>query len=81
MRKIHPTAVVEPGAELADDVVIGPYCTVSAEAVIGREEFLFPTSGKTTTAPTIHPLHPAPAPSEDCVWQDLQQLLLGSEDL
>ncbi|MAI20114.1 MAG: acyl-[acyl-carrier-protein]--UDP-N-acetylglucosamine O-acyltransferase [Kiritimatiellaceae bacterium] len=36
MRKIHPTAVVEPGAELADDVVIGPYCTVSAEAVIGR---------------------------------------------
>jgi len=36
MRKIHPTAVVEPGAELADDVVLGPYCTISGEAVIGR---------------------------------------------
>lgn len=36
MAKIHPTAIVEPGAQLADDVIIGPYCTVSAEAVIGR---------------------------------------------
>ena len=36
MAKIHPTAIVESGAQLADDVIIGPYCTVSAEAVIGR---------------------------------------------
>ena len=36
MAKIHPTAIVELGAQLADDVIIGPYCTVSAEAVIGR---------------------------------------------
>jgi UDP-N-acetylglucosamine acyltransferase len=28
--KIHPTAIVAPGAELADDVEIGPYCTVGA---------------------------------------------------
>ncbi len=28
MNKIHPTAIVDPGAELADGVEIGPYCTV-----------------------------------------------------
>jgi len=31
MTTIHPTAIVEPGARLADSVVIGPYCTVGAE--------------------------------------------------
>jgi UDP-N-acetylglucosamine acyltransferase len=29
---IHPTAVVEPGAELADGVDIGPFCVVSGKA-------------------------------------------------
>jgi UDP-N-acetylglucosamine acyltransferase len=28
MPHIHPTAVVDPGAELADDVTIGPFCHV-----------------------------------------------------
>lgn len=28
MPRIHPTAIVAPGAELAEDVVIGPYCVV-----------------------------------------------------
>lgn len=32
---VHPTAIVEPGATLADGVRIGPYCLVSAAAVIG----------------------------------------------
>ncbi len=34
MSLIHPTALVEPGAELADDVEIGPYCTVGAQVRI-----------------------------------------------
>lgn len=34
--EVHPTAIVEPGAELATDVRIGPYCVVSGKAVIGR---------------------------------------------
>ena len=25
MRRVHPTAVVDPAAKLADDVVVGPY--------------------------------------------------------
>src|SRR5688572_7278429 len=32
---IHPTAVVEPGAELGAGATIGPFCHVSSEAVIG----------------------------------------------
>jgi len=35
MAQIHPTAIVADGAQIADDAVIGPYCTVSAQAVIG----------------------------------------------
>lgn len=32
---IHPLAAVEPGAELGHGVRVGPFCHVSAEAVIG----------------------------------------------
>jgi UDP-N-acetylglucosamine acyltransferase len=32
---IHPTAVVDPEAEIAPDVVIGPYCVVGREVTIG----------------------------------------------
>jgi len=35
MPHIHPTAIVDPGAMIADDAYIGPYCTVSARAEIG----------------------------------------------
>lgn len=35
MVKIHPTAVVDSQAELADDVEIGPYCTVGAHVKMG----------------------------------------------
>ena len=34
MPQIHPTAIVSPGATLADDVVIGPYCVVGEEVVL-----------------------------------------------
>jgi UDP-N-acetylglucosamine acyltransferase len=33
--QIHPTAVVDPRAELGADVVIGPFCLVEAGAVLG----------------------------------------------
>ncbi|MEX0286376.1 MAG: acyl-ACP--UDP-N-acetylglucosamine O-acyltransferase [Paracoccaceae bacterium] len=32
---IHPTAIVEDGAQLGDGVVIGPYATIGAEVVLG----------------------------------------------
>ena len=34
MAQIHATAIVAAGAQLADDVVIGPYCIVGAEVVL-----------------------------------------------
>lgn len=33
--KIHPTAVIAPGAEIGTDVEIGPYCVVGQNVVIG----------------------------------------------
>lgn len=35
MAKIHPTAIVDPGAEIADDVEIGAYCVVEGDTVVG----------------------------------------------
>ena len=32
---IHPTAVIDSGAELADDVSIGPYTVIGPDVVIG----------------------------------------------
>lgn len=36
MKRIHPTAVVDPGAEIGEDVEIGPYCAIQGPARIGR---------------------------------------------
>ena len=33
--RIHPSAVVDPAAQVADDVIIGPLCVVEADARIG----------------------------------------------
>ena len=33
---IHPTAVVDPSAELADDVTVGPYCVIGQGVQIGQ---------------------------------------------
>lgn len=33
--KIHPTAIVDPGAELAEDVEVGPYSVIGPEVKIG----------------------------------------------
>jgi UDP-N-acetylglucosamine acyltransferase len=35
MARIHPTAIVEPGAKIGADVVIGPYCVVGGEVELG----------------------------------------------
>src|SRR5215475_7057845 len=34
MPQIHPTAVVAPGARLADNVVIGPYCIIGEHVTL-----------------------------------------------
>ena len=37
MPQIHPTAIVAPGAQLADNVVIGPYCVIGEHVVLGAD--------------------------------------------
>jgi UDP-N-acetylglucosamine acyltransferase len=33
--QIHPTAIIDPSAQIASDVEIGPYCVIGANVVIG----------------------------------------------
>ncbi len=35
MSNIHPTAIVDPKAEIAEDIVIGPYCIIGPNVKIG----------------------------------------------
>ena len=35
MPQIHPLSVVDPMAELADDVIVGPFCDVQAGVILG----------------------------------------------
>jgi len=35
MAKVHPTAVVDPKAELADGVEVGPYCVIGPQVNVG----------------------------------------------
>lgn len=40
--KIHPTAVVEPGARLADGVQVGPFCYIGEEVEVGENTLFGP---------------------------------------
>lgn len=35
MAEIHPTAIIDPTAELADDVKVGPYCVIGPKVTLG----------------------------------------------
>lgn len=35
MGRIHPTAIIDPSAELADDVTVGPYAVIGADVTVG----------------------------------------------
>ncbi len=51
MAEIHPTAVVEPGAELGERVTIGPYCIIRSQVRIGEGTTVGPhcvIEGRTT---------------------------------
>ncbi|MFL6663988.1 MAG: acyl-ACP--UDP-N-acetylglucosamine O-acyltransferase [Rhizobacter sp.] len=51
MANVHPTAIVAPGAQLADDVAIGAYAVVGAEVSVGAGTTIGPhcvIEGRTT---------------------------------
>lgn len=37
MSKIHPTAIIEDGAQIAESAEIGPFCVISSKAKIGEK--------------------------------------------
>jgi UDP-N-acetylglucosamine acyltransferase len=51
MAHIHPTAVIAPGAELGDDVTVGPYTVIQSQVRIGEGTTIGPhcvIEGRTT---------------------------------
>jgi UDP-N-acetylglucosamine acyltransferase len=51
MRQIHPTAIVDGGARLGADVVIGPYCRVGADVTL--QDGVVLDSHAIVTGPTV----------------------------
>src|SRR5215207_11285075 len=54
MPQIHPTAIVAPGASVADDVTIGPYCVIGEHVVLSARVSLkshVVIDGRTTVGP------------------------------
>ena len=70
MPKIHPTAVVMPGAVIAEDCEIGPLCFVGADVTIGKGCKLIAQcniSGHTTVGENnvFHPFSAIGGPAQD----------------
>src|SRR5258708_27755776 len=41
MREIHPTAIIDPKAQLDDGVKVGPYTVIGPNVVIGRDSVIY----------------------------------------
>lgn len=57
MTDIHPTAVIEDGASIGDNVFIGPYCVVGAAAALADGVRLIShvvVAGRTSIGPNTH---------------------------
>jgi UDP-N-acetylglucosamine acyltransferase len=72
--RIHPTAIIAPGAELDDDVEVGPFCVIGADVTIGAGSRLAahvvvdgPTSLGRNTA--VSPFASIGGPPQDLKYQ------------
>lgn len=57
MTEIHPTAIIEPGARIGDNVTVGPYSVVGADVELGDGVKLVShvaIDGRTTVGPNTH---------------------------
>lgn len=41
MNQIHPSAIIDPGARLGDNNVIGPFCVIDKNVVIGNDNHFY----------------------------------------
>lgn len=84
--RIHPTAIVDPGAELADGVDIGPFCTVSSRTRLGENVRLVShvaIAGSTTVGArsVIYPFASLGHPPQDNKYKgEDTKLIIGTDN-
>src|SRR5271169_5003284 len=84
---IHPTAIIEKGAEIADDADIGPYCVIGGNVVIGAGTRLMShvaVDGHTTigSSCTVHPFVSLGGPPQDITYRnDETTCLIGNNNV
>ena len=87
MTAIHPTAIVEPGARLGEEVAIGPYCIVGPEVELGEGVSLTShvvVAGRTTIGPNtrIYPFASLGHPPQDLKYKGVSsQLVIGANNV
>jgi UDP-N-acetylglucosamine acyltransferase len=74
MKKIHPSAIIEDGAKIGDDVEIGPYCVVGGKVTLGNAVRLVAhvaVDGRTTVGDNtvIHPFASIGSPPQSLAYQ------------
>jgi UDP-N-acetylglucosamine acyltransferase len=84
---IHPSSIVEPGAEIADGVVVGPFCTIGAKVWLGEGVRLVShvsVAGNTSVGPrtVIYPGAALGHPPQDLKFKgDDTGLVLGADNV
>jgi len=87
MSKIHPTAIVDPAAQLGSDVEIGPFCTVGPKVTLGDRVKLIShvvIDGATTLGAdtAVHPFALLGAPPQHMAHKgEDTQLLVGERNI
>ena len=87
MTEIHPTAVVEKGAELAEGVLVGPYCVVGPRVVLAEGVRLMShvvVAGNTSIGPNTHlyPFASIGTPPQDLKYKgEDSKLIVGANNI
>jgi UDP-N-acetylglucosamine acyltransferase len=87
MRQVHPTAIIDPRAELAGDVEIGPYCVIGAGVKIGHGTKLHShvtIQGRTTLGESnvIFPFASVGSVPQDLKYKgEPSELMIGSRNI
>jgi len=86
MTQIHPSAVVDSHAQLADDVIIGPFCTVGPNVILGAGTRLIShgvVDGHTTLGAnnTVYPFASVGHPPQDLKYKgEPTRLIIGDNN-
>ena len=86
MADVHATAIVEPGAQLGQDVFVGPYCTVGPDVVLEDGVRLIShvvVAGRTTVGPrtTVYPFASIGMPPQDLKYKgEPSRLEIGADN-